>query len=156
MNFIRFPATFPTFPHPVRRLSCQPLAFVHNHRMTRPVNNSMCLAQPTRTAFVFHGTSRDTDDLRPGTSSANNFEVDSHPAPCYLCNPYVCSGLVSSLRFHPSSAASGKAFALTDEQLNAAVDFLDPNQDGNVSCGSSSVLVWHLPLTSKRPKKAVA
>ncbi|CAM9155421.1 unnamed protein product [Scytosiphon promiscuus] len=30
------------------------------------------------------------------------------------------------------NAASGKAFALTDEQLNAAVDFLDPNQDGNI------------------------
>lgn len=33
----------------------------------------------------------------------------------------------------PHSAAAGKAFALTDKQLDAAVDFLDPNQDGNVS-----------------------
>lgn len=31
------------------------------------------------------------------------------------------------------SAAAGKAFFLTEEQLSAAVDFLDPNKDGSVS-----------------------
>lgn len=36
-------------------------------------------------------------------------------------------------KFRTISAAAGKAFALTDKQLDAAVDFLDPNGDGNVS-----------------------
>ncbi|CAM9493322.1 unnamed protein product [Ectocarpus fasciculatus] len=30
------------------------------------------------------------------------------------------------------NATAGKGFVLTDEQLNSAVDFLDPNQDGNI------------------------
>ncbi|CAM9723875.1 unnamed protein product, partial [Ectocarpus sp. 8 AP-2014] len=30
------------------------------------------------------------------------------------------------------NATTGKGFVLTDEQLNSAVDFLDPNQDGNI------------------------
>lgn len=36
-------------------------------------------------------------------------------------------------RLPTHSAAAGKAFLLTEEQLDAAVDFLDPNKDGSVS-----------------------
>lgn len=53
--------------------------------------------------------------------------------PCLQLNESIALFVV--LGFLPNSATAGKGFVLTDEQLNSAVDFLDPNQDGNVSRG---------------------
>jgi len=54
------------------------------------------------------------------------------PTPCLFLIP------LSSCPKLSHSAAAGKAFSLTDEQLDAAVDFLDPNQDGNVRHAQAS------------------